>query len=46
MSGVERTTILLKPYARTIYLEEDPDGFVLHLNDRPRTAGIGVSIAR
>lgn len=25
MRGVERATILLKPYARMTYLEEDPD---------------------
>lgn len=31
----EKTTILLKRYARTISLDEDPDGFVLHLDDAP-----------
>lgn len=31
----ERTTILLQRPARTIYLDEDPGGFVLHLDDNP-----------
>ena len=35
MSDGEKSTILLKRYARTIYLDEDPDGFVLHLDDKP-----------
>ena len=30
-----KTTVLLKRPARTIYLDEGPDGFVLSLDDNP-----------